>query len=317
MQKYLSVVVCTLLVLLGAVTTIECLQCTPLCHFISNISALPDHACIIDQVSVNSSFVCTVRLYIDFSSNQAEVEFNVVKRSYPAPTSLSTLIEFKQTYTIVIVEFSCSTTDDCTRDFARESLNEEMANLSMNTVFMQINNLLHNDTSPAPLRCANGDICQYFHLCKASLTYLTTSNTTYVNSLGCQQDESALLTIQEKINMEPVDPRYITAELWCDIENGCDTIARMQQVYQLAKDGFFLPLNYSAVSPWTPTTTMKPISDANWLFSLKHLPSIYMSLVLLSLALLWLNEPREIIRPLEYSMSIFWKKGVLMNLFGF
>ena len=283
MRKYLSLAVCTLLILLGALPTIECLQCSPLCHFTSNISALPDHACA-DRVSVNSSFVCTVRMYLDFSIDQVDVEFNVMRRLYRAPTSLSTLTEFKQTNTIVIVEFSCSTTDDCTRDFVRESLNERMANISMNAVFMEINNLIHNDTPPTPLRCANGDICQWSRLCQASLTYLTSSDTTYVNSLGCQQADFAVLTIQEEINMESVDPHYVKAQLWCDIENGCDTLARMEQVYRLAKDGFFLPLNYSAVLPWTPTTT--PRSSANWLFSLQHVSSIYIFSVLLSLALL-------------------------------
>lgn len=236
MKMMLSVVLYTLLIIFLSVLATECLQCTRACQCSSNITALPNDVCTEEILIDPSASQCSVKLTFDFKRDQVDVQFSVVKRTYSAPTTLHTFTSFYLSAIIVTVEFTCSTTDSCSRDFVRESLNEKMANLSTNMIYNQLKPLLHAETSPITLRCLPSDACQQFQHCNGEAKSSVAQNFNFFTPTGCAKLlEVPMLVAEENINTEPYNPHSIRAEIWCDIDNLCNSIDTMNQVYTLTK----------------------------------------------------------------------------------
>jgi hypothetical protein len=203
-----------------------------------------------NTVDINTTTtVCSVLLNINFQTSFIRGSLNEQTRV----ESKSSILHLSSTLfphsIITSINYHCSTTDDCDQDFVRETVStSKWSQLNGTKVRTDVTSLLfQTDSSIDNLICANNVICSWNENCYAqrfqNSSVSQMNQIDFNNTFLCDTALSPQVSFEQNFK-SPDDNRDETMKIYCN-KNGCNEQKPVEQVHNIFRNDFILPLNYS------------------------------------------------------------------------
>ena len=249
------------------------------CQNIYQVSTLRcAHACSVGPIALGSpdpittpcntndndtaTTMCTVSLSINFETSYIRGSLIEKPREVDKSSSLHLNHRFVPHKTITFIDYQCATADDCDQDFVRETISSsKWAQLDETKVQADIISLLFKTTSTNDtLTCANNRICSSNEHCSAQFTHNSSASQINFNDNFPCNNTSASTVIFNQYFSAPGDNQGWTMDVFCN-KDGCNQRNTVEQVHNILRDNFTLPLNYSAFTPDPKPNGVHRIND--------------------------------------------------------
>lgn len=207
-----------------------------------------------NTVDINSNTTsCSVFLTINFETSYVHGTLYEKPRPENKLSTLSISSTVWSSKTLTFINYYCATSDDCDQDFVRETIssanwsriNETKLRSDLDVLLFRIN------ASDQNIICDNDLICTSTQHCYGELIQNNSNShnhhVDYNNKYPCDNASSSQITIEQSYSAP--DQRDTTIiKIYCN-RDGCNQRKIGEQVFNVVRNNFNLPLNYSAYLP--------------------------------------------------------------------
>ena len=204
-----------------------------------------------DTVDVNiTTTICSVFLVVNFDEAHIQGALNEKRRSTNESSILHLDLSFEPDETMTYINYQCSTTDNCDEDFVRETISStKWFKLNETKVRADITALMFEDElSSDRLICDDDLVCLRNEKCVAELTEnssISQINRIYFNNkFPCGTFSDAEIRFDQHFHA-PGAYQDTIMKVNCN-KNKCNQRRTVDQVFNIIRNDFVLPLNYSA-----------------------------------------------------------------------
>ncbi|CAF3846215.1 unnamed protein product [Rotaria sordida] len=237
------------------------------CQNIDQVNALRcAHSCSIGPIALGSSnpiknpcntidinittTFCSVFLTINYETSYIHGTLHEKSRLVNKLSILDLSSIMLPSKTITFINYYCATTDDCDQEFIRETISSsKWFQLNETKVRTDITSLLFKtNSSTENIICDNNSICPWNENCYAQFiqnsSILQINQIDFNNKYPCNNISSSQVNIKQSFST-PGDNQDLMIEIYCN-KNRCNQQKIVEQVYNIFRNDFNLPFNYSA-----------------------------------------------------------------------
>lgn len=256
-MKYYQILFFTLFILdsvnLGQVNAIRCAQN---CWF-GPVEPGSKHPFTVpcDTIEVDPQTTeCTVAIALRLSENVLLGVVDTRPRITNKSATLTTLLDFNVHSTVSMINYTCSTTDDCDQEFVLQSVgSSKWSQLNATKTREKVVALLIDESFTVKnFTCAHDVTCESFYEnCQADYIQESLSphsNTTkFDNNYKCIINHLTEIAIFDYYTLPDRNHTTVT-EVMCNRDH-CNERETVQQALNIIQNEFPLPLNYSQFMP--------------------------------------------------------------------
>jgi hypothetical protein len=210
-----------------------------------------------DVIDINPSTTeCTAAIAIKLSEGRVLGFLNTRARTTNMTSTLKVALGFDMRGTRSLINYTCTTTDNCDQDFVRESVGSaQWKQLNDTKTRAEISSLLFDSSlSTKNFTCAHDVICQVpYNNCEAEYTIDTSSSdvnrTQFDNNFTCIINRVTEIYVFHYLTV-PIQQHTIETKIMCN-KNHCNEKENVERAYEIIENGYVLPLNYSQFLPGT------------------------------------------------------------------
>jgi hypothetical protein len=207
-----------------------------------------------NTIDINTDItVCSVFITINFETSYIHGTISEKRRSEDKSEILHLSSILGPYKTLTFINYYCTTTDDCDQNFVRETvstskwfqLNETKVRTDITSLLFQTNSSSDKLICANDLNCSSNENCyaQLFQNSSASQTNPIAIN----NKFPCENTSPSQITFEQNFK-SPGKNQDMTMNIYCN-KDECNQQNTVEQIYNILRDGFTLPLNYSAYIP--------------------------------------------------------------------
>jgi hypothetical protein len=193
---------------------------------------------------------CTAAIAIRFSENLLLGVVDTRPRVTNMSATLETIVDFNIHSTVSMINYTCTTTDDCDQQFVLESVgSSKWSQLNVTKTREKITALLIDESFTIKnLTCAHNITCNtFYNNCQADYIQESLSphsNTTkFDNNYKCIINHLTEIAVFHYFN-SPSGNHTTVTEVMCN-RNKCNERETVERAFNIIQDEFTLPLNYS------------------------------------------------------------------------
>jgi hypothetical protein len=204
-----------------------------------------------DTVNINiTTTICSVFLVVNFETEHIQGALNEKKRSVNQSSILHLELSFESDETMTYITYQCSTTDNCDEEFVRETISSpKWFQLNEPKVRADITALMfETEFITDRLICDDNLVCLRDEQCVAELTEnnsVSQINQIYFNNkFPCNTISDSQVRFDRHFHA-PGAYQDMIMKVNCN-KNKCNQRKIVEQVFNIIRNDFVLPLNYSA-----------------------------------------------------------------------
>ena len=197
---------------------------------------------------------CTAAIAIRLSDNSLIGIVDTRPRITNMSATLTTLLDFNVHSTVSMINYTCSTTDDCDQQFVLQSVgSSKWSQLNVTRTREKVVALLIDESFTVKnFTCAHDVTCKSFYEnCQADYIQQSLSpqsNTTkFDNNYKCIINHLTEIAIFDYYTYPDRNHTTVT-EVMCNRDH-CNERETVQRVFEIIQDEFTLPLNYTQFIP--------------------------------------------------------------------
>ena len=252
MEYYNRLLLSLLLVLGGHIYRMEALLCAKNCWVgpvkLGSKDPFPVPCNIIEVDPTTTE--CTVALAMRLSESRVLGVIDAKPRATNMSATLKVFLDFNAHSTVSMVNYSCTTNDNCDQEFAREVISSSGWNqLNETKTRSEITSLLFDPSFiPRNFSCANNISCRgFYENCEAEL--ILKSSTPNVNTTVFANDFKCIINHATEVGVyhyyqTPEEDLSAVITVFCNRDQ-CNRRETVDQVYNIVQNEYILPLNYT------------------------------------------------------------------------
>lgn len=202
------------------------------------------------------SFECIVTIAIKVSDNELIGLADARPRATSMPATLITIVDFNRHSTGSLINYTCSTNDDCDQQFVLQSIgSSKWSQLNVTKTREKITALLIDESSTVKnFTCAHNATCEtFYNNCQADYiqeSLSPRSNTTkFDNNYKCIINHLTEIAVSHYFTAPNQNHTTVT-EVMCNRDH-CNEREAVERALNIIENEFTLPLNYSQFMPAT------------------------------------------------------------------